>query len=124
MRAKDALGLESVMENTRVVECLSELADLKEVWDALMEPFQTLEGIKDTSWSSAVMRKVRRGLDDLLATMRSLPNRIRQYDAYVRIFARLRAEPIGNVFALYSVFSHSTLVCYYRFNCMTKLRAT
>lgn len=81
--AKDALGLESGMENTRVVECLSELADLKEVWEALLGPFQTLEGIKDTSWSSAVMRKVRRGLDDLLASMRSLPNRIRQYDAYV-----------------------------------------
>ena len=90
VRAKDALGLESVMENARVVECLSELADLKEVWEALMEPFQTLEGIKDTSWSSAVMRKVRRGLDDLLAIMRSLPNRIRQYDAYVRFVEKTK----------------------------------
>lgn len=92
MRAKDALGLENAMENTRVVECLSELGDLKEVWEALMEPFHTLEGIKDTPWSSAVMRKVRRGLDDLLATMRSLPNRIRQYDAYVQLHDEVKVS--------------------------------
>jgi dynein heavy chain 1 len=69
---------------------------LKEVWEALMEPFQTLEGIKDTSWSSAVMRKIRRGLDDLLASMRSLPNRIRQYDAYVYLHDEVKGYVAGH----------------------------
>lgn len=96
VRAKDALGLENVVENTQVVEALSELADLKEVWEALMTPFETLEGIKDTAWSTAVMRKVRRGLDDLLATMRSLPNRIRQYDAYVQLHDEVKAYIAGH----------------------------
>ena len=96
VRAKDALGLENVVENTRIVECLSELADLKEVWESLMEPFQALESIKDTSWTSAVMRKIRRGLDDLLASMRSLPNRIRQYDAYVYLHDEVKGYVAGH----------------------------
>jgi len=85
VRAKDALGLEHTIESTEVTESLNELSDLKEVWQAMMDPFQSLEAIKDTPWSTAVMRKVRRGLDDLLASMRSLPNRIRQYDAYTQL---------------------------------------
>lgn len=85
VRAKDALGLEDTVERTEVVERLNELADLKEVWESVMSPYETLEQIKSTLWTSAVMRKVRRSLDDLLAAMRSLPNRIRQYDAYTHL---------------------------------------
>jgi dynein heavy chain 1, cytosolic len=85
VRAKDALGLEDATERTEVVEKLSELADLKEVWEAMMAPYETLEQIKDTPWATAVMRKIRRSLDDLLASMRSLPNRIRQYEAYTNL---------------------------------------
>jgi dynein heavy chain 1 len=96
VRAKDALGLEHVVENTRILECLSELSDLKEVWEALMEPFETLQGIKDTPWTSAVMRKVKRGLDDLLATMRSLPNRIRQYDSYTQLHDEVKGYIAGH----------------------------
>ena len=85
IRAKDALGLEHTLESTEVVECLNELSDLKEVWEAMMGPHNSLEEIKDTPWATAVMRKIRRALDDLLASMRSLPNRIRQYDAYTQL---------------------------------------
>lgn len=85
VRAKDALGLEDSVERTEVVERLNELADLKEVWESMMSPYESLEQIKAILWSSAVMRKVRRSLDDLLASMRSLPNRIRQYDAYTHL---------------------------------------
>lgn len=85
VRAKDALGLEDNVERTEVVQKLSELADLKEVWEAIVAPYETLEQIKDTPWATAVMRKTRRSLDDLLASMRSLPNRIRQYEAYTNL---------------------------------------
>lgn len=85
IRAKDALGLQHTMQSTEVVECLNELADLKEVWEAMMEPHNALEKIKDTPWSTVAMRKIRRSLDDLLADMRALPNRIRQYDAYIQL---------------------------------------
>eukprot|EP00522_Entomoneis_paludosa_P000277 CAMPEP_0172474334 /NCGR_PEP_ID=MMETSP1065-20121228/69303_1 /TAXON_ID=265537 /ORGANISM="Amphiprora paludosa, Strain CCMP125" /LENGTH=4205 /DNA_ID=CAMNT_0013232513 /DNA_START=82 /DNA_END=12699 /DNA_ORIENTATION=- len=85
VRAKDALGLDQGIENTEVVESLNELADLKEVWEAVLQPFDSLEAIKATPWATAVMRKVRSALDGLLAEMRSLPNRIRQYDAYSQL---------------------------------------
>lgn len=85
IRAKDALGLEHTVGSNDLSEKLNELEDLKEVWGAMMDPYETLEGIKDLPWATAVMRKVRRSLDDLLATMRSLPNRIRQYDAYIQL---------------------------------------
>ena len=96
VRAKDALGLEHTGEGTGVAEALNELSDLKEVWEAMVEPFQSLEQIKDTSWTAAVMRKIRRGLDDLLASMRSLPNRIRQYDAYTQIHDTVKGYISGH----------------------------
>jgi dynein heavy chain 1 len=85
IRAKDALGLAHSIQTTDVVECLNELSDLKEVWEAVMQPYEALEAIKDTPWATAVMRKVRSSLDNLLASMRSLPNRIRQCDAYIQL---------------------------------------
>jgi dynein heavy chain 1 len=82
VKAKDALGLEHTAQSDALAECLEELLDLKSVWEAVSKPHDQLQEIKETNWSSAVMRKIRRALDDLLAEMRSLPNRIRQYEAY------------------------------------------
>jgi len=96
IRAKDALGLEHSLETNEVVECLNELSDLKEVWEAMMEPHSTLEEIKDTPWATAVMRKVKRALDDLLASMRSLSNRIRQYDAYTQLHDTIKSYISGH----------------------------
>ena len=96
VRAKDALGIEHTMENMGVVESLNELADLKEVWQSVMVPYESLEQIRDISWATAVMRKIRRSLDDLLASMRSLPNRIRQYDAYTQLHDEVKGYIAGH----------------------------
>jgi len=85
LKAKDALSIEHSVDGNSISECLDELEELKEVWKAVMKPHATLDQIKETTWASAVMRKVRRALDDLLAEMRSLPNRIRQYDAFTHL---------------------------------------
>jgi dynein heavy chain 1 len=85
VKAKDALGLEHSVEGNTMAECLNELADLKEVWEGVTKPYNSLEEIRENIWSSAVMRNIRRGLDDLLVEMRALPNRIRQYDAYTHL---------------------------------------
>lgn len=98
IRAKDALGLEHAVVSTEVVESLNELSDLKEVWEVMMEPFKILEEIKDTPWSTAVMRKIRRGLDDLHVSMRSLPNRIRLYDAYTQLHDAVKGYISGHGF--------------------------
>lgn len=96
VRAKDALGLEHATQNNDVATALNELADLKEVWEAMMQPFEVLQQIKDTLWPSAVMRKIKRGLDDLLASMRSLPNRIRQYEAYTYMHDAIKEYIAGH----------------------------
>ena len=98
VRARDALGLENAVVNSEVSEALSELADLNEVWEAMTAPFKTLDEIKDSLWSTSVMRKIRRSLDDLLASMRSLPNRIRQYDAYIQMHESVKGYLAGHGF--------------------------
>jgi dynein heavy chain 1 len=95
IKAKDALGLEHSSETNVFSECIDELADLKEVWQAVMRPYEELQQVKDTPWSTAVMRKVKRALDDLLAEMRTLPNRIRQYDAYVYLHDQVKGYISG-----------------------------
>jgi dynein heavy chain 1 len=96
IKAKDALGLEQVVEGSPISEALDELTDLKEVWEAMLKPFETLEEIKEIVFASAVMRKVRRSLDDLLAEMRSLPNRVRQYDAYTHLHDTVKGYVAGH----------------------------
>ncbi|KAL3939676.1 MAG: hypothetical protein SGBAC_005637 [Bacillariaceae sp.] len=96
VKAKDALGLEHTAESNAISECLEELMALKEVWEAVMKPHDKLQEIKETPWSTAVMRKIRRALDDLLAEMRSLPNRIRQYDAYTHMHDQVKGFISGH----------------------------
>ncbi|KAG7353523.1 dynein family protein [Nitzschia inconspicua] len=96
IKAKDALGLEHTAESSALLECLEELADLKSVWEAVSKPHDQLQEIKDTNWSSAVMRKIRRALDDLLAEMRSLPNRIRQYEAFNTLHDEVKGYIAGH----------------------------
>jgi dynein heavy chain 1 len=96
VRAKDALGLEHTAESNAISECVEELDDLKEVWGAISKPHDKLQNIKDQSWSAAIMRKVRRALDDLLAEMRSMPNRIRQYEPFIRVHDEVRGYINGH----------------------------
>ena len=88
--------MEHTAESNAVSECVEELDDLKEVWTAVSKPYDKLLVIKDQSWASAIMRKVRRSLDDLLAEMRSMPNRIRQYEPYITLHDEVRGYINGH----------------------------
>jgi dynein heavy chain 1 len=96
VKAKDALGLEHTAENDAIAECLEEVKDLKEVWEAVSKPHEELRDIKEMPWSSAVLRKIRRALDDLLVQMRNLPNKIRQYDAYNHLHDEVKGYISGH----------------------------
>ena len=85
IKAKDALGLEAAASDNTLASCLNELLDIKEVWEAMRQPYESLGALKDTPWATAAMRKVRKGLDDILIELRALPNRIRQYDAFAHL---------------------------------------
>jgi dynein heavy chain 1, cytosolic len=96
VKAKDALSLEHTAEGNSISEALEELSDLKEVWDSMAKPYNVLEELKETLFPSAVMRKVRRSLDDLLVEMRALPNKIRQYDAYMHLHNAVKNYVAGH----------------------------
>ncbi|KAL7555016.1 hypothetical protein ACHAWF_018608 [Thalassiosira exigua] len=96
VKAKDALGLEVGAMSTEISGCLDEVSDLTEVWEAVSKPYGSLVELKDTLWATAVTRKVRKTLDDLLIELRSLPNRIRQYDAYTALYDKIKGFLSGH----------------------------
>jgi dynein heavy chain 1 len=95
-KAKDALGLDVGPSSTEISNCLDEVFDLREVWDAVSKPFSALAEVKDTIWVNAVTRKVRKTLEDLLIDLRSLPNRIRQYDACTALYDKIKSLLAGH----------------------------
>lgn len=95
IKAKDALGLEATAGDNTISSCLDELADIKEVWDSISQPYSSLDDLKDTPWATAAMRKVRKGLDDILIDLRAMPNRIRQYDAFIHLHDMIKGFIAG-----------------------------
>ena len=95
IKAKDALALDVGPSSTEISDCLNEASDLAEVWEAVSKPFSVLLDLKATLWATAVMRKVRKRLDDLLIDLRTLPNRVRQYDAYTALYDKVKSFLAG-----------------------------
>lgn len=71
IKAKDALGLDAAISNSDIASCFEELCDLKEVWNAVSDPYDALDKIKETPWVTAVTRKIRKELDNLLSGKQS-----------------------------------------------------
>ncbi|KAJ3389103.1 hypothetical protein HDU92_001163 [Lobulomyces angularis] len=80
-RAKEALDLELKSDN-RLIPVHEELKDLKTVWSALSVVTKSLVDMKDTLWSSIIPRKLKQQIEDLIASMKEMPSRMRQYAAY------------------------------------------
>lgn len=80
-RAKEALDLELVRHN-RLEPVAEELRDLKAVWTALSGIWNQIAELREQSWATLQPRKLRQGLDNLLASTKDMPTRMRQYSAY------------------------------------------
>lgn len=65
IKAKDALKLDTSIANGDIVTTLGELNDLKDVWNAISEPYESLEKIKNLQWVTAAPRKIRKQLEDI-----------------------------------------------------------
>ncbi|XP_004348847.1 dynein heavy chain [Capsaspora owczarzaki ATCC 30864] len=76
--------------DARLDSAASELAELKGVWSELSATHLALDEIRDRPWSAVVSRKVRQSLDDMLNTLKNLPNRMRQYAGYDHLQNLLR----------------------------------
>ena len=89
-KAKYALEMDAGPSDDRFSRCLDEVFDLVEVWESVSKPYKALLELQDTLWATAVMRKVRKTLDDLLIELRSLPNKVRQYDACTSLYDKIK----------------------------------
>jgi dynein heavy chain 1 len=97
-KAKSVLSLATDLsgEVGAANDALEELSDLREVWKSVIDPFAKLQVIRDMLWSSTTPRKIRLSLEELLKELRSLPNRVRQYDAYTYMLETVKQLVHGN----------------------------
>mmetsp|Transcript_17192 Transcript_17192/g.32539 ORF Transcript_17192/g.32539 Transcript_17192/m.32539 type:complete len:4250 (-) Transcript_17192:45-12794(-) len=96
LKAKDALGLNISTSNSAILNCYEELLDLKEVWNAIALPYEKLNEVKATPWNVVIARDIRKQLEDILQEMRSLPNKIRQFDAFAQLNDLIKGYLLGN----------------------------
>ncbi|TKR93274.1 hypothetical protein L596_007763 [Steinernema carpocapsae] len=86
IKAKSALDITDTTEVGPNVNKLNvaveELEDLKSVWQALVPLYDSMEQFKEMTWLSVQPRKLRQGLDDLMADMKKLPAKYRSYESY------------------------------------------
>ncbi|KAK1747403.1 dynein heavy chain [Skeletonema marinoi] len=52
-KAKDALGLDAGVVSSDLSDCLDEIRDLTEVWEAVSKPYTALLDLKDSLWATA-----------------------------------------------------------------------
>lgn len=91
-----SLAIDPSGEVGAVNDALEELSDLREIWTSVIDPYAKLQVIRDMLWSSITPRKVRLSLEELLKELRSLPNRVRQYDAYTQLLDSVKQFVNGN----------------------------
>ncbi|XP_063237430.1 dynein heavy chain, cytoplasmic isoform X2 [Bacillus rossius redtenbacheri] len=85
-KAKEALELQepggvSTSED-RMQVVFEELQDLKGVWSELSRIWAQIDEIREKPWLSVQPRKLRQQLDTLMAQLKELPARLRQYSSY------------------------------------------
>ncbi|KAJ3290947.1 hypothetical protein HK104_006430 [Borealophlyctis nickersoniae] len=95
-RAKEALGLD-LKDDDRLEPVLEELRDLKSVWTALSSVWEALRDLKETVWGSVAPRKIRQQLDEMLASTKEMPSRMRQYAAFEYVQETLKVYLKVNV---------------------------
>ena len=66
LRRRTRLGLDVAISNNAISSCYEELMDLKEVWNAVSDPHEKLDKIKETPWSTVATRKIRQQLEDIV----------------------------------------------------------
>lgn len=94
-KAKLALDLDDNSKETikPILNAIGqEILDLKSVWTELSESWKAVDELKETLWSAVVPRKVRRALEDIIARLKQLPNRIRQYQAFHHVQKQIKGS--------------------------------
>ena len=95
-RAKEALDLE-LSRHTRLEPIFEELRDLKAVWTALTGIWSAIGELRELSWATVQPRKLRQQIDQLLASTKEMPTRMRQYAAFEYVQEVLRGLLKSNI---------------------------
>ena len=74
-----------------------ELQDLKGVWSELCKIWEQIDEMKEKPWLSVQPRKLRQQIDNLLAQMKELPSRLRQYASFEYVRKTLQSYGKVNV---------------------------
>ena len=75
------LGAKSALDEQLQI-ALEELTDLKGVWGELAGIWEQIELLKDQAWVSISPKKLRQSLEALIAQLKNMPARLRQYESY------------------------------------------
>jgi len=73
-------GVSTSEDKMQVV--FEELQDLRGVWSELSRIWAQIDEIREKPWLSVQPRKLRQHLDTLMAQLKELPARLRQYSSY------------------------------------------
>ncbi|KAJ3616585.1 hypothetical protein Zmor_011816, partial [Zophobas morio] len=88
-QAKEALAL-AVTADPRLGNAMNELDGLKSTWTELSRVWQALFELRDQPWAAVLPRKTQQTLHALIDSLKTLPNRLRQYASYEHLLATLK----------------------------------
>jgi dynein heavy chain 1 len=95
-KAKEVL----VMEPTdlgHLEPMIEEIKGLREVWSELEKVWNLVEVVREVPWNAVMPKKIREVLDNALNELTSLPNRLRQYEAYESMKSQLTKLKKANI---------------------------
>jgi dynein heavy chain 1, cytosolic len=84
-KARQALDLDDAREDEKLKPIAGEISDLRTVWNELASIWKEIDEMKEVAWTAVIPRKIRKQLEDLVAKLKSLPNKIRQYQAFLHV---------------------------------------
>ena len=90
-RAKEALNLDQTVNDGQLRPIEEEIQDLSQVWAELSASWKELDQLKETLWSAIVPRKIRHSLEEMLNNFKNIPNRMRQYAAFIHLQNSIKA---------------------------------
>jgi dynein heavy chain 1 len=91
-KAKDALDLmKSDHDMNAVSTSLEEIDDLNSVWMSLSKVWNEIDLLRGTPWTNVVPRKIRSVLESLLASIKDMPVKVRQYSAFEHLSDYIKA---------------------------------
>jgi len=90
VQVKKSLRME-VGNSEALVPLQEEMSNLKSVWAEISTVYAKVEVLKETPWTAVVPKKIRESLQEQLSSLKNMPSKLRQYEAFDHIQDQLNA---------------------------------